>query len=76
MASNVAVAFLKFERATCHIHSKIKEGSDVDPDLFNLPKVAGKRKKGMSAEQYITGSILFLYDYTGHHPRITEEHGE
>jgi len=58
VAENATEAFLKFECATCHEHPLIEEGGDIGPNLGELPKVAGKRKKGMAAREYIKESIM------------------
>lgn len=57
-AESAEEAFVKFECVMCHAHQKIEEGGDVGPDLTHIAENAGKRKKGYTAEQYITESIL------------------
>ncbi|MDH5638978.1 MAG: cytochrome C [Nitrospinota bacterium] len=58
LAESPKEAFAKFDCVSCHMGPEIEEGGDIGPDLTVLATVAGKRKKGMSAKQFITESIL------------------
>lgn len=49
-------AFTKFECVTCHAAPGV-EGGDMGPPLTALKAEAAKRKKGMTAEQYIFESV-------------------
>lgn len=49
-------AFTKFECATCHAAPGV-EGGDMGPNLIALKAEAGKRKKGISPEQYVAESL-------------------
>ena len=57
-AANVAEAMVKFDCATCHIHSTIEDGGDLGPDLTPLAKTAGTRKAGTSARDFLIESII------------------
>lgn len=57
VAESPAEALEKFECSTCHMHPLIEEGGDMGPDLGVMAKVAGQRKKGMTARDYIIESI-------------------
>lgn len=50
-------AFTKFECVTCHMAPGV-EGGDMGPNLNTLKAEAGKRKKGLSPEQYVTESLI------------------
>ena len=58
LAENAAEAFGKFDCVSCHMVPGVEEGGDIGPDLKLLAAEGGKRKKGMSAEQYIVESIV------------------
>jgi cytochrome c551/c552 len=58
VAENAKEAFEKFECGACHMHPMVEEGGEVGPDLTNIAKDAGTKKKGLSAEQYIVESII------------------
>jgi hypothetical protein len=72
VAEDAREALLKFGCATCHMHPLIEDGGEIGPDLTNLAKMAGKMKKGLSAEQYIIESILnpnaFIVDTENYEP--------
>lgn len=57
-AANAEEAFNKFGCVTCHKVPGIAEGGELGPDLTAVAKVAGKRKPGMGAEEYLTESIV------------------
>ena len=56
-AATAEEAFKKYDCLACHMAPGAAEGGDVGPNLKELAKVAGSRKKGMSAKQYIAESI-------------------
>lgn len=49
---------------TCHIIPGFEEGGDIGPDQKGLASRAGKRVKGLSAEEYIRQSIVSPDAYT------------
>lgn len=57
-AANAGEAFAKYDCLSCHIVPGVAEGGDIGPDLSKLAAEAGKRKKGLSAEQFIAESII------------------
>jgi nitric oxide reductase subunit C len=57
-AKTLAEAVKKFECLTCHAIPGVPDGGDLGPPLTSLKADAGKRKKGLSAEQYIQESII------------------
>ncbi|MBI4827930.1 MAG: c-type cytochrome [Nitrospinae bacterium] len=57
-AADAKEALVKFGCNTCHMHPLIAEGGDMGPDLAQVAATAGKRKPGMSAEQFIVESII------------------
>lgn len=56
-AKTFAEAFTKFECVTCHTAPGV-EGGDMGPNLTALKAEAGKRKKGLSPEQYVAESLV------------------
>ncbi len=56
-AKTFSEAFTKFECVTCHMAPGV-EGGDMGPNLNALKAEAGKRKKGLSPEQYVTESLI------------------
>lgn len=57
-AKTLAEAVKKFECLTCHAIPGVPDGGDLGPPLTTLKADAAKRKKGLSAEQYINESIV------------------
>ncbi|MBF0169713.1 MAG: c-type cytochrome [Nitrospinae bacterium] len=57
LAATAPEAFEKFECATCHIASFYPEGGDMGPNLTDMAKAAGARKKGLSGDEYLIESI-------------------
>ena len=51
-------AFQKFGCGACHKHEKGGIAGAIAPDLTHVGSIAGKRKPGLSASEYIQESIL------------------
>lgn len=51
-------AFQKFGCGACHKHEKGGIAGAIAPDLTHVGSIAGKRKPGLSANEYIRESIL------------------
>lgn len=56
-AESAKEAFSKFGCDACHMGPEIDDGGDMGPDLSKMAATAGKRKKGLSAEQFVVESI-------------------
>lgn len=51
-------ALMKFGCGACHRHDKAGLGGAIAPDLSHMGSVAGKRKPGMGAKDYIRESVV------------------
>lgn len=56
-AKTLQEAVTKFDCLTCHVVPGVEGGGDLGPNLTALKAEAGKRKKGLSPEQYISESV-------------------
>ncbi len=57
-AATAAEAFNKFGCVTCHKVPGVEEAGELGPDLTKVAKLAGSRKPGYSAQEYVIESIL------------------